>query len=73
MSQLIPVDRFERACALRNKRVSDVCAEAAVSPKTIAKIRRGRPVSLRTALKLSTYFANIAPLPEMVDLLGVAS
>ena len=70
---VIPIDKFERLRAVRGKRVSDICAEAGVSSATIAKIRRGEPVSLLTALKLSHYFANIAPLPQMVELLGVAS
>lgn len=73
MTTQIPLSRFEHACSVRGKTHSTVCAEAGVSSATVAKIRRGQPVSLATALKLSHYFASIAPLPQMVDLLGATA
>lgn len=70
---VIPRAKFQHACAVRGKTYERVCQEAGVSDHTITKIVNGEPVRLATALKLSHYFASIAPLPELVDLLGVAS
>ena len=64
---------FKRMCAERGKPPSEAAREMGLGSATLAKILRGDAVSQSTIDKAATWFANIAAIPGIGELLRVAS
>ena len=73
MSARINIATFDRMCAERGKSPSEAAREMGLGSATLAKIRRGDAVSQSTIDKAATWFANVAAIPGIGDLLRVAS
>lgn len=64
---------FEHKCAERGKTVSEMAKIAGLSSSTLAKIRRGDEVTVKTLEKLDHALNSIAVRPGIAELLQVAS